>query len=219
LAPDAAARICGFSGGGHYNEPTLEMRSEDASRKSASAPQVTELLVAWADGDRSAFDRLVPLVHHELRRLARRQMGRERPGHTLQTTALVNEAYLRLIDITRTRWQDRSHFFAMSANLMRRILVEHARSRRSLKRGGAVRKVTFDEALDAAGPIDFVALDDALQALEAIDRRKSQVVEMRFFGGLTVQETALALGVSERTVMNDWTFAKVWLLRELDHRH
>jgi RNA polymerase sigma factor (TIGR02999 family) len=194
------------------------MSGENAPPGARPSLQVTELLMAWGKGDRSAFDRLVPLVHEELRRLARRQMGRERRGHTLQTTALVNEAYLRLIDVSRVRWQDRAHFLAMSASLMRRILVEHARSRQSLKRGGDLQKVSLEEAVGVSRErgVDLIALDDALQTLAAVNARKSQVVEMRFFGGLTVDETAEALGVSPRTVMNDWTLAKVWLLRELD---
>jgi RNA polymerase sigma factor (TIGR02999 family) len=178
---------------------------------------VTDLLLAWSGGDDQALEQLVPLVHHELRRLARRQMGGERHGHTLQTTALVNEAYLRLVDLTRIRWQDRSHFLAMSARLMRRILVDHARSRGYQKRGGGVANVSLDEAfvVSTERPQDLVALDDALQALAAVDDRKSRVVEMRFFGGLTVEETASALDVSPETVMRDWRLAKVWLLRAL----
>jgi len=179
--------------------------------------EVTGLLIAWGAGDESAFERLVPLVHAELRRLAHREMGRERAGHTLQTTALVNEAYLRLIDVSRVQWQDRAHFFAMSARLMRRILVDHARSRQSQKRGGATRKVSFEEALVVIPErgSDLVALDDALQALAAVDARKSQVVELRYFGGLSVEESAEALRVSPGTIMRDWRLAKVWLLREL----
>jgi RNA polymerase sigma-70 factor, ECF subfamily len=144
-------------------------------------------------------------------------MRRERDGHTLQTTALVNEAYLRLVDLHRVRWQDRAHFFAMSARLMRRILVDHARSRRSVKRGGGARRVTFDEglAVSAEPAADLVALDDALQALARIDARKSHVVELRYFGGLSVEETAEALHVSPETVMRDWRLAKAWLLRAL----
>ncbi len=178
---------------------------------------VTDLLVAWRQGDERALADLMPLVHTELRRLARRQMGRERPDHTLQTTALVNEAYLRLIDLSRVQWQDRAHFFAMAARLMRRILVDYARSHRSQKRGGAQEKVVLDEALavSTAPDADLVALDDALQRLTAVDARKGQVVEMRFFGGLTVEETAEALNVSPDTVMRDWRLAKLWLLREL----
>jgi RNA polymerase sigma factor (TIGR02999 family) len=145
-------------------------------------------------------------------------MGRERRGHTLQTTALVNEAYLRLVDLSRVEWQDRAHFFAMSARLMRRILVDHARSRAFQKRGGGAKRVSFDEALVVSEDrgADMVALDDALQALAAFDARKSRVVELRFFGGLSVAETAEALHVSPETVMRDWRLAKVWLLRELD---
>jgi RNA polymerase sigma factor (TIGR02999 family) len=194
------------------------MSSTHGKAPDPAAVQVTELLVAWSDGDRAALDHLVPLVHQELRRLARRQMGRERRGHMLQTTALVNEAYLRLIDINRVRWQDRSHFFAMSASLMRRILVEHARARKSLKRGGASATVSLDDTMDVAleRGVNLIALDDALQELAKVDARKSSVVEMRFFGGLTAEETAEALGVSVRTVLGDWALAKVWLLRQLD---
>jgi len=181
---------------------------------------VTELLVAWSGGDASALEQLIPLVHAELQRLARRQMLSEREGHTLQTTALVNEAYLRLVDLTRIRWQDRAHFFAMSARLMRRILVDHARSRRYIKRGGGARRVPFDEGLtvSAEPAADLVALDDALQALARVDARKSQVVELRYFGGLSVEETAEALHVSPETVMRDWRLARAWLLREITGR-
>jgi RNA polymerase sigma-70 factor (ECF subfamily) len=180
--------------------------------------QVTGLLIAWGQGDESAFEQLVPLVHAELHRLAHREMGRERAGHTLQTTALVNEAYMRLIDVSRVQWKDRAHFFAMSARLMRRILVDHARARQSQKRGGDARKVTFEEALvvSAERGSDIVALDDALQALAAVDARKSQVIELRYFGGLSVEETAEALAVSADTVIRDWRLARAWLLRELD---
>ena len=183
----------------------------------SSPSNVTDLLVAWSGGDEQALEKLMPLVHGELRRLARRQMAGERQGHTLQTTALINEAYLRLIDLTRIRWQDRAHFLAISARLMRRILVDHARTRQYAKRGGGAAKVSLDEALVVTSDPrpDLVALDDALQALAAVDSRKSQVVEMRFFGGLSVEETAEALGVSPQTVMRDWRLAKVWLLREL----
>jgi RNA polymerase sigma factor (TIGR02999 family) len=163
------------------------------------------------------------MVHAELHRLARRYMRRERPGHTLQATALVNEAYLRLIEVKRVRWQNRAHFFAMSARVMRRILVESARKRGNDKRGGGAPKVPLDEALlvsQQAGPY-LVPLDDALQALEIVHPRKSQVVELRFFGGLTVEETAEALHISPETVKRDWRFAKLWLLRELsgERRH
>jgi len=178
---------------------------------------VTGLLVAWGQGDSAALDRLIPLVHDELRRMARRYMGRERPGHSLQPTALVNEAYLRLVDLQRVRWQDRAHFFAMSARLMRRVLIDVARAKAYQKRGGGMQRVTFaEELLPDSGPThDLIALDDALQALSEQDSRKSQVVEMRFFGGLTVEETAEALAVSRDTVMRDWQFSKDWLLREM----
>jgi RNA polymerase sigma factor (TIGR02999 family) len=173
--------------------------------------------VAWREGDRAALDQLIPLVHAELRRLACREMGRERQGHMLQATALVNEAYLRLIDVRQVQWQNRAHFFAMSARLMRRILVDFARARRYQKRGGGAPDVSLDDALLAGTERgrDLVALDDALQALAALDPRKSQVVELRFFGGLSVEESAEALQVSPETVMRDWKLAKVWLLREL----
>ena len=193
------------------------MTGEPVDTPAPPSSHVTGLLVAWGGGDQSALEQLMPLVHVELRRLARREMGRERPNHTLQTTALVNEAYIRLIDLSRVRWQDRAHFFAMSSRLMRRILVDHARARQSQKRGGGVPRVSIDEALAVAperGP-DLVALDDALQALATLDERKSRVVEMRFFAGLSVEETAEALHVSPETVMRDWRLAKVWLLREL----
>ena len=180
-------------------------------------PNPTDLLVAWGHGEATAFDRLVPLVHEELRRLARHYMARERPGHTLQATALVNEAYLRLIEVKQVRWQNRAHFFAMSARVMRRILVDSARARGNDKRGGGVLKVSLDEGLLIAQQPgqDLVALDDALQALEAVHPRKSQVVELRFFGGLSIEETGEALRVSPDTVKRDWRFAKLWLLREL----
>lgn len=180
---------------------------------------VTDLLLAWGHGDESALERLVPVVHAELHRLARSQMRGERNDHTLQTTALVNEAYLRLIDLSRVRWQDRSHFFAMSSRLMRRILVDHARSRQFVKRGGGTRTIPFDDAsITRERSVDLVALDDALRTLADIDPRKAQIVEMRFFAGFTVEETAAALGVSPETVMRDWRVAKAWLLREL-HSH
>jgi RNA polymerase sigma factor (TIGR02999 family) len=182
-----------------------------------AVPQVTGLLLAWSKGDDAALEQLIPVVHAELRRIARRHMARERVGHSLQATALVNEAYLRLVDVRQMKWQDRAHFFAMSARLMRRILVDFARSRGYQKRGGDVQKVSFDEGLVVSNErgTDLVALDDALSALAGVDMRKSQVIEMRFFGGLTVEETAEALHVSPETVMRDWKLAKAWLLREL----
>ena len=179
----------------------------------------TALLLAWGRGDRAAFDELIPLVHDELRRIARRHMGGERGEHTLQASALVNEAYVRLLDVKRIQWQNRAHFFAMAARVMRRILVESARARKFQKRGGGAQKVSLDEALVVSKEPsqDLVALDDALHALAEVDARKEQVVEMRFFGGLTVEETAEALHVSTGTVMRDWRIAKVWLLRELQN--
>ena len=162
------------------------------------------------------MDELTPLVYEELRRLARHYMGNERVGHTLQASALVNEAYLKLVDIHKVQWQNRAHFFAMSARLMRRILVDSARSRKYQKRGAGAQQVSLDEGLLVVEPgRDLVALDDALEALAKVDERRSKVVEMRFFGGLSVEETAEALGVSVDTVMRDWKLAKAWLLREL----
>ena len=186
-------------------------------RPGEAPPQITGLLLAWGTGDDAALEQLIPLVHAELRRIAGRHMARERVGNSLQATALVNEAYMRLVDVRQMKWQDRAHFFAMSARLMRRILVDFARARGYRKRGGGAQKVSFDEGLivskERGG--DLVALDDALTALAAVDSRKSQVIEMRFFGGLIVEETAEALHVSVDTVMHDWKLAKAWLLREL----
>jgi len=178
---------------------------------------VTDLLVAWGQGDESALQKLTPLVYRELHNLAHHNMMRERPGHTLQTTALVNEAYLRLVDSQHVQWRDRAHFFAMSARLMRRILVDFARSRRYQKRGGGARPVSLDENVDVAHErsADLVALDEALAVLAAVDPRKSRVVEMKFFGGLTAEEIAEVLEVSPDTVLRDWSLAKSWLLREL----
>jgi RNA polymerase sigma-70 factor (ECF subfamily) len=178
--------------------------------------EVSTLLRAWSGGDQSALERLTPIVYDGLRRLARRYMRRERPGHSLQTTALVNEAYMRLVDYERMQWQDRAHFFAVSAQLMRRILVDHAR-RHNLKRGGGLQHVSLEEAALVGGerPTDLVALDDAMNALARLDARKAQVVEMRFFGGLSVGETAEVLKVSSVTVKRDWSTAKLWLYREL----
>jgi RNA polymerase sigma-70 factor, ECF subfamily len=177
---------------------------------------VTGLLLAWRGGNEAALEQLVPLVHEELHRIARGCMRGERAGHSLQATALVNEAYLRLIGAQQVDWQNRVHFLAVSARLMRRILVDFARSKKYQKRGGGAQAVTLDEALVVVEPgKDLVALDDALEALAAMDERKAKVVEMRFFGGLTVEETASALDVSPDTVMRDWRLAKAWLLREL----
>jgi len=179
--------------------------------------EVTQLLQAWRGGDQSALDRLIPLIHAELHRLAHHYMLRERLGHTLQTTALVNEAYLRLVDASQVAWQNRAHFLAISANLMRRILVDFARSRGYQKRGGNAVKVEFDEArVPSVGRgAEVVALDEALQALAAFDERGAKVVELRFFGGLTEEETGEVLGVSARTVKREWASAKAWLLREM----
>jgi len=181
--------------------------------------EVTQLLHAWQQGDRGALDKLVPMVYQELRRLAHRYMARERAHHTLQTTALVHEAYFRLAGAHQIDWKNRVHFFAVSANVMRRILVEFARGRGRHKRGAGARKVTLgDSALIFAEPgKDLVALDDALQALAAIQPRQAKVVELRFFGGMTEGETAEALHVSSDTVLRDWTKAKLWLWREMTH--
>jgi RNA polymerase sigma-70 factor (ECF subfamily) len=175
------------------------------------------LLLKWGQGDETALGRLIPLVQRELHQIARRCMAGERAGHSLQATVLVNEAYLRLINAKDVPWQDRAHFLAVAARVMRRILVDHARARHYQKRGGEAVRVTLDEALVVASEPDqdFVALDEALTALAAVDARKSQVVEMRFFGGLTIDETAAALQVSRDTVKRDWNMAKLWLLREL----
>lgn len=186
-----------------------------------SSKEITQWLVAWCNGDQAALDQLIPLVHEELRRLAKRYMrqerGRERRVVTLQTTALVNEAYLRLIDAGNVKWESRAHFFAISAQLMRRILVDYARSRNRVKRGGAAQLVDLEEAavFSTERAPDLVALDDALDALAKIDERKSRVVELRFFGGLSVAETAEVLKVSTDVVFRDWRLAKLWLLGEL----
>jgi len=178
---------------------------------------VTQLLLAWNQGEDAALERLTPFVYNELRRLAHRYMTGERRGHTLQTTALVNEAYLRLVDSQKVNWQNRAHFFAISAQLMRRILVDFARSRNYQKRGGGAEKITLDDGLmGPAGPgRDLVALDETLKALADVDPRKSKVVELRFFGGLSVEETAAVLKVSTDTIHRDWRLAKAWLRREM----
>jgi RNA polymerase sigma factor (TIGR02999 family) len=178
----------------------------------------TDLLLAWGRGEPAALDRLMPLVHDELRRLARQYMRRERPDHTLQTTALMNEVYLRMIAVEQVQWQDRAHFFAIAARIMRQILVDFARRRRAAHRGGGMQHVALDEAVlpPSVRHPDLVALDEALKRLESVHPRKSQVVELRYFGGLTLEEAAAVLGVSRDTVKRDWRFAKLWLLRELD---
>jgi RNA polymerase sigma-70 factor, ECF subfamily len=185
--------------------------------KSRSPGDITALLLAWHRGDQDALASLTPLVYDELHRLAGVYMSRERPGHPLQATALINEAYLRLTDSSRVRWQNRAHFLAVAAQLMRRILVDFARDRRSQKRGHGWQQVTLDECLILGGEpnIDLIALDEALGRLGALDPRKVQVVEMRFFGGLSLDETSTVLGISVDTVSRDWNAAKAWLLREL----
>ncbi len=182
-----------------------------------SPEEITGLLLDWGNGDKAALDRVIPMVYQELRRLAHRQMRRERAGDTLQTTALINEAYLRLVDYERVRPRDRAHFFAIAAQAMRRILIERARSRRSAKRGSGAQKVFLDEAANVSNEraADLVALDDALTSLAAIDPRKAQIVELKYFGGMTIEEAAEVLGVSTPTVERDWHTAKIWLHREI----
>lgn len=183
----------------------------------ASPEEVTQLLLAWSDGDQSALEKLVPLVYEELHRLAHRYISRERHGHTLQTTALAHEAYLRLVDVKGVRWQNRAHFFAVAAQSMRRILVDLARARHNVKRGGGAQQVSLDEVLVASPErgANLLALDEALSRLAALNPRQSQVVELRYFGGLTEEEVAEVLKVSPRTVRSDWSLARVWLYREL----
>jgi RNA polymerase sigma-70 factor, ECF subfamily len=196
-----------------YNAAVIEGPTEPGSKP---ADDISELLRAWSGGDQLALDELTPIVYAELHRLAHRYMRRERPEQDLQTSALVNEAYIRLVDYKRMQWQNRAHFFAVSAQLMRRILVDHAR-RHNLKRGRGVQHVPLDEAVLAGADqgVDLVALDDALNALARVDPRKVRVVEMRFFGGLSVEETAMVLKVSPVTVRRDWSSARIWLYREL----
>lgn len=178
---------------------------------------ITQLLNEWSDGDERALDRLTPLVYEELRQQAARYLRRERPGHTMQTTVLINEAYLRLIDAKEVRWQGRAHFFAIAANLMRRILVDHARQRNAAKRGGSPVRVTLDRIVATAkqSNLEVLAIDEALTKLAAIDLQQAQIVELRFFSGLSVEETAAALGISPRTVKRDWSVARAWLRREI----
>ena len=182
-----------------------------------SAKELSQLLIDWSGGNKAALDQLIPLVDAELRRLAHQYMKQERPGHTLQTTALVNEAYLRLVDQRHVHWQNRAHFFGIAAQLMRRILVDYARNRRYAKRGGDPLRVSLDEAamVSQDRAAELIALDEALTSLAAIDARRSQVVELRFFGGLSIEETAEVLRVSRNTVIRDWTMAKAWLYREI----
>src|SRR5437879_6610601 len=179
--------------------------------------EVTKLLKAWSDGDQSALDKLMPLVYEELHRLAHQHMRREKPGHMLQTSALLNEAYLRLVDQSHVHWENRGHFFGIAARLMREILVDEARRRGYAKRGGGAIQVTLDEARTIAQEqsANVMALDDALKSLEQINSRQSRIVELRFFGGLSIEETAELLKVSPGTVMRDWTFARAWLRNEM----
>jgi RNA polymerase sigma-70 factor, ECF subfamily len=197
---------------GCYNQPAKE-----GTVVTPSTHEITEWLTSWSDGDRTALEKLTPLVYRELHRLARHYMRGESPGHTLQATALVNEAYVRLIDTDRMRWQNRAHFYGVAAQLMRRILVDFARSRNGLKHGGGAEIVSLDEALmvDKGHDTALVELDQALNALAALDERQSKVVEMKFFGGLSEVEIAEVLQVSPRTVSGDWRLARSWLMREL----
>lgn len=183
-----------------------------------ASQEITRLLLSWGNGNKAALDELMPLVYEELRRLAKHYMRGQKEGHTLQATALVNEAYLRLVDSSRVQWQNRAHFFAISAQLMRRILVDFARTKNSLKRGGEQIKVTLDEriAVPFERGTDLVALDEALENLAKFSPRQSQIVELRYFGGLTEEEIAEALNVSTRTVRRDWSVARAWLYRELN---
>jgi len=187
--------------------------------KTPPSEAVTQLLVAWSNGDKSALDQLMPLVYRELHRLARSRFAGENAGHTLQTTALVNEAYVRLVKQEGAQWQNRAHFFAIAAQMMRRILVDYARSRRQAKRGGGSPKISFDEMLVIPDKpaSDVLRLDQALTALAEFDERRSKMIELRFFGGLSIEETAAVLGVSPGTVKREWTLAKAWLQREMSH--
>jgi RNA polymerase sigma-70 factor, ECF subfamily len=193
---------------------------EVESMTGVSSSEITQLLHAWREGDHLALERLTPVVYQELHRMAQRYMAREHEGHDLQTTALINEVYLRLVKVKEVEWQDRAHFFAVSARLMRRILTDFARSHGYQKRGGGVQRVPLEEVLTVSGAcetsVDLVALERALSHLSETDERKSKVVELRFFGGLTVEETAEVLQISPETVMRDWSLARAWLQRELD---
>ena len=186
----------------------------------ASPDDITQLLVDWGNGNKLALDGLMPLVYDELHRIASRYLRRERQGHTLQTTALINEAYLRIVDQKRVNWQSRAHFFGIAAQMMRRILVDHARSHLYAKRGGGAQKLTLDEAIATPQERDFdlVALDDALTTLAQIDPQQSRIIELRFFGGLTIEETAEVIGISPATVKRDWNMAKAWLFGEISNR-
>jgi RNA polymerase sigma factor (TIGR02999 family) len=188
--------------------------------KPAPSSEITKLLHAWNGGDQNAYNRIVEMVYPELRRIAQGYLSNERPGHTLQTTALVHEVYLRLFDVQQIRWQDRAHFFAVSARMMRRILVDYTRARHSAKRGGECRRVEFNEALIVSSELgpELLRVDEVLDGLAQFDSRKAQVVEMRYFGGLTAEEIAAVLGVSTQTVNRDWSLAKAWLARAISHK-
>ena len=202
--------------------PRSQVRADLALQGGApSSPCVTELLVAWGGGDRNALDALLPLIYGELRCQAERALRRESTGHTLQPTALVHEAYLRLVDQDRVQWQNRAHFFGVAAQLIRRILVDHARSRRAVKRGGGAVQLTLGDAdaqssARADDDVDLLTLHDALERLTALDARQGQLVELRYFGGLSIEETAAAMGISAATVKREWTVARAWLRRELE---
>lgn len=182
-----------------------------------STHEVTQLLIEWSNGDKAALDKLIPLIHEELRRLAHHYMSRERPGHTLQTTALVDEAYVRLVNRKDVHWQNRAHFFAIAAQLMRSILVDHARSHAYAKRGGGARKISLDETMIVSQQraAEVVALDEALKELANFDPQQSRIVELRFFGGLTIEETAEVVDLSPATIKREWSTAKAWLYRAL----
>jgi len=183
-----------------------------------SAHEITAQLIAWSNGDQAALEKLMPAVYQELRRMADHYLRGEQPGHSLQPTALVHEAYLRLIDQTKVEWHNRAHFFGVAAQMMRRILIDHAKAKHRVKRGGVAPKISLDETvgLSHERAAELVALDDALQLLSEVDARKSRIVELRYFGGLTVEETAQVLGVSDKTVMRDWKLAKAWLYDEIN---
>ena len=203
-----------------YNAVAASLASRGEDSLAASQNQITQLLLAWSDGDKTALDQLIPMVHKELHRRAHNYMRRERRDHTLQTSALVNEAYLRLVDYNAMRWQDRAHFFAVAATAMRRILVDYARSRHYEKRGGDALKVSLDEAAAVAveETVEIVSLDQALTNLSERDPRKSKIVEMRYFGGLSIDETAEVMGLSPATVKREWSTARLWLHKELTSR-
>ena len=205
--------------GRRYNSPHKQM-PQPAQHSGASGDDVSKLLRAWSHGDQGALEKLTPIVYHELHHLAGRYMKRERAGHSLQTTALVHEVYTRLVDYKRMHWQDRAHFFAVSANMMRRILVDRARAKGMAKRGGAALRPNLDEVPELAAASkdrEIVAIDDALDALAQIDPRKAKVIELRFFGGLSVEEAAEVLNISPQSVMRDWKMARAWIMAELAH--